>query len=252
MARQEINLGIVPGDKKGDKLRLGGQKINENFTELYDFLTIQQASPVIAAYHLITYEESNQLTGIHVIIPPPGEGFVTELVSMVARVTPMGPPVGGLQVNPDQTLNVSTDGDAQTRDWGFFPRDFIMSQSQAIQRMTPVFSTQIFVNTPVYVCLSGNENPQSGSSQIEFYYLYRTIDTTGNGAPGGGVAAPAQAVHSFINQGMVTVLHNLHKYPTVLALDTTGRELMAEITHESTDQVSIRLNPAASGKIIIS
>ena len=31
MARQVINIGLVPGDKRGDKLRIGGIKINENF-----------------------------------------------------------------------------------------------------------------------------------------------------------------------------------------------------------------------------
>ncbi|HNY02101.1 MAG TPA: hypothetical protein PKG48_05925 [Bacteroidales bacterium] len=139
MARQEINLGIVPGDKRGDKLRVGGKKINENFTELYNSLTNQQTSPVIAGYHLITYEECNQLAGIHVIIPAPGVGKLVEIVSMIARITPMAPPVGGLQIYSTQTLNVTTDGDTETRDWGFFPADFIMSQSQTIQRMTPVF-----------------------------------------------------------------------------------------------------------------
>jgi len=252
MARQEINLGIVPGDKRGDKLRVGGKKINENFIELYNSLTNQQASPVIASYHLITYEECNQLAGIHVIIPAPGVGKLVEIVSMIARITPMAPPVGGLQIYSTQTLNVTTDGDTETRDWGFFPADFIMSQSQSIQRMTPVFSTQLFANTPVYVCLSGGENPKSGSSQIELYYLYRIIDATGNGGTGGGGAAIDQVVQSFINQSEMTIVHNLHKYPSVVVVDTTGRELIAEITHESTDQMIIRLNPAASGKLIYS
>jgi len=252
MARQEINLGIVPGDKRGDKLRVGGKKINENFTELYNSLTNQQASPVIAGYHLITFEECNQLAGIHVIIPAPGVGKLVEIVSMIARITPMAPPVGGLQIYSTQTLNVTTDGDTETRDWGFFPADFIMSQSQTIQRMTPVFSTQLFANTPVYVCLSGGENPKSGSSQIELYYLYRIIDAAGTGGTGGGGAAIDQVVQSFINQSEMTIVHNLHKYPSVVVVDTTGRELIAEITHESTDQMIIRLNPAASGKLIYS
>ena len=250
MARQEINIGIVPDDKRGDKLRVGGKKINENFTELYNFLFNIQSSAVIAGFHLMTYEECNQLTNIHVIIPAPGAGKVIELVSMIARITPMAPPVGGLQIYSYQSLNVTTDGDTETRDWGFFPADFIMSQSQTIQRMTPVFSTQIFANTPVYVCLSGGENPKSGSSQIELFYLYRIIDgTSGSGGGGGGIAID-QVVQSFINQSEITVLHNLHKYPTVVVVDTTGRELVAEITHESTDQMVIRLNPAASGKLI--
>ena len=253
MARQEINIGIVPGDKRGDKLRVGGKKINENFTELYNFLFNVQSSVVIAGFHEITEDESNRLTEINVIIPAPGADKIIELVSLIARITPMPLPIGGLQVYSNQTLNVTTDGDTETRDWGFFPSDFIMSQSQTIQRMTPVFSTQIFENTPVYVCLSGGENPKSGSSKIELFYLYRIIDGTGTGGSGGGGGVSTQQfVQSFINQSEITIQHNLHKYPTVVVMDTTGRELIAEITHESTDQMVIRLIPSASGKIVYS
>jgi len=254
MARQEINIGIVPGDKRGDKLRVGGKKINENFTELYNFLFNIQSSPVIAGTHLITEQECNQLTDIHVIIPAPGDDKVIELISMIAKIMPLPPPIGGLQIYSNQTLNVTTDGDTETQDWGFFPADFIMSQSETIQRMTPVLSTQIFANTPVYVSLSGGENPKSGSAKIQLYYLYRIIDASGTGGSGGGGGGIAidQVVQSFINQSEIIVEHNLHKYPTVAVVDTTGRELIPEITHESTDRMIIRLNPAASGKLIYS
>jgi len=36
MAKQTILLGTTPNDGTGDKLREGGEKINDNFTELYD------------------------------------------------------------------------------------------------------------------------------------------------------------------------------------------------------------------------
>jgi hypothetical protein len=150
MARQEINLGIVPGDKRGDKLRVGGRKINENFTELYNNQTSGQASPVIAAKHVITEDESNRLTEINIIIPAPGAGKFIDLISLIARITPALPPTGGLQIYPSQTLNVTTDGDTETQDWGYFPALFLMSSTETIQRMTPVFSTILFENTPVY------------------------------------------------------------------------------------------------------
>jgi len=35
MARQNISIGAVPGDGNGDKLYIGGDKINDNFIELY-------------------------------------------------------------------------------------------------------------------------------------------------------------------------------------------------------------------------
>ena len=253
MARQEINIGIVPGDKRGDKLRLGGKKINENFTELYNNLFNFPSSPVVAGMHVITEDESNRLTELNTIIPAPGVGKVTELISLIARISPALAPTGGLQVGPAQTLNVTTDGDTETQDWGYFPASFIMSQVMTVQRMTPVFSTVLFENTPVYVCLSGGENPKSGSSKIELFFLYRIIDPAANGTPGGGGSSSSpQVVQSFVNQSEIIVQHNLQKYPTVIVVDTTGRELISEITHESTDQMVIRLNPAASGKIIYS
>ena len=251
MARQEINLGIVPGDHRGDKLRIGGKKINENFVELYN-MSGGQGSPVIAGKHVITEDESNRLTEINVIIPAPGVGKIIDLISLISKITPMPPPIGGLNIYPNQTLNVTTDGDTETQDWGYFPSLFLMSQNIEIKRMTPVFSTQLFENTPVYVCLSGGENPKSGSAQIELFFLYRIIDPAASGGTPGGGNATLQVVQSFVNQSEITVQHNLQKYPTVVVVDTTGRELISEITHESTDLMVIRLNPAASGKIIYS
>ena len=81
--------------------------------------------------------------------------------------------------------------------------------------------------------------------------MYRIIDPAASGTPGGG-SAVVQVVQSIVNQSEITIQHNLQKYPTVVVVDTTGRELITEITHESTDQMVIRLNPAASGKIIYS
>jgi len=248
---QEINLGLVPGDKKGDKLRVGGKKINDNFTELYNSMSSSQSSPVIAGIHVITEDESNRLTEINVIIPAPGAGKFIDLISLIARITPMPPPIGGLQVGTSQTLNVTTDGDTETRDWGYFPAQFLMSSAMTLQRMTPVFSTQLFENTPVYVSLSDGVNPMSGSSKIELFFLYRIIDPASSGGTGGGNST-LQVVQSFTNQSEITVLHDLQKYPSVLVIDTAGRDLLCEITHETIDRMVIRLNPASSGKIIFS
>lgn len=37
MAKQTINIGAAAGDKTGDKLRAGGDKINDNFNEIYGY-----------------------------------------------------------------------------------------------------------------------------------------------------------------------------------------------------------------------
>ena len=36
MAKQIVNIGSSPNDDTGDTIREGGDKINDNFTELYD------------------------------------------------------------------------------------------------------------------------------------------------------------------------------------------------------------------------
>lgn len=36
MAKQVIEIGVVPNDGTGDSVRVGAEKINDNFTELYD------------------------------------------------------------------------------------------------------------------------------------------------------------------------------------------------------------------------
>ena len=42
MAKQTIELGASANDNTGDRVRAGGQKINENFTEVYNFTGWQQ------------------------------------------------------------------------------------------------------------------------------------------------------------------------------------------------------------------
>ncbi|MEI7982030.1 MAG: hypothetical protein WCI71_10280 [Bacteroidota bacterium] len=251
MARQVINIGIVPGDGRGDQLRIGGAKINDNFAELYGSLQILGSTPVMTGMHDITPDESKHLTLVHELIPAPGSGKIIDLISLTATITPSELPVGGLQVNPAQTLNVTTDGDTETQDWGYFPSLFLMSSVKVTKRMTPVFSTFLYDNQPVYVCLSGGVNPPTGSAQIELYYLYRIIDPSGSGGPLDN-GATKQVVQSFTNQTELSIQHNLHKYPTVVVIDSAGRELIPEIVHESTDRMTIRFNPAASGKIIYS
>ena len=46
MAKETINDGIIPNDGQGDNLRLGAQKINSNFDELYNVIFIQSSKKV--------------------------------------------------------------------------------------------------------------------------------------------------------------------------------------------------------------
>jgi len=58
MAQQTINLGTVANDDTGDTLRDGGDKINQNFTELYDALGGNPTESLIIACS----DESTALT----------------------------------------------------------------------------------------------------------------------------------------------------------------------------------------------
>ncbi len=49
MAQQTINIGTVANDGSGDTIRVGGDKINDNFTELYAFKQAIEADPVTAS-----------------------------------------------------------------------------------------------------------------------------------------------------------------------------------------------------------
>lgn len=45
MAQQTINIGAAPNDGTGDDIRTGGDKINDNFTELYTLLADALVDP---------------------------------------------------------------------------------------------------------------------------------------------------------------------------------------------------------------
>lgn len=61
MARQNLNLGTIANDGKGDTLRDAGQKINQNFQELYKSLfgdSIAGNSTLVFGNNIITFEGS--------------------------------------------------------------------------------------------------------------------------------------------------------------------------------------------------
>src|SRR5213592_3725747 len=59
MAQQAINLGAVANDGTGDTFRDGGDKINDNFTELYgDRAVTMTASEALSAGHFVNIHAS--------------------------------------------------------------------------------------------------------------------------------------------------------------------------------------------------
>ena len=50
MAQQIVNIGTIPGDGTGDHLYVGGDKINDNFTELYAAVALNTAKVTNATH----------------------------------------------------------------------------------------------------------------------------------------------------------------------------------------------------------
>jgi len=49
MSKQVIEIGANPNDGSGDELRTGAQKINENFTEIYEAIELLQSEMITAS-----------------------------------------------------------------------------------------------------------------------------------------------------------------------------------------------------------
>ena len=68
MAKQSIGLGTTANDGTGDTLRAGGDKVNDNFTELYNALgngttiAANTGTLVSNAYAIATYQSNTALT----------------------------------------------------------------------------------------------------------------------------------------------------------------------------------------------
>ena len=70
MARQNINIGTVANDGTGDDLRVAMQKVNDNFTELYN------ASPVTAQITISGNQISSNATNANLKLTASGTGVI--------------------------------------------------------------------------------------------------------------------------------------------------------------------------------
>jgi hypothetical protein len=98
MAQQTINLGLVPNDGLGDALRDGGDKINDNFDELYPAVALNTAKVTNANHSgdatgsgALTLATVNAAPGTftNVQITVNGKGLVTAAASGAAATTAM-------------------------------------------------------------------------------------------------------------------------------------------------------------------
>ena len=45
-----------------------------------------------------------------------------------------------------------------------------------------------------------------------------------------------------------SIQHNLHKYPSVILVDSAGTAFFAEVTYDSLDHLTVKINGATKGK----
>jgi hypothetical protein len=115
---------------------------------------------------------------------------------------------------------------------------------------------QVFVGTAAsMVSLSDSGHTHSlldltdtpGSYSTAGYYF-----VVNSGATGMEFLAPVSGRHTetFSSQTQIVVTHNLGEYPVVQVLDSSDIEIVAQITHDSTNQCTVDLSESMSGRIV--
>jgi hypothetical protein len=182
MAQQIINIGAVPGDKTGDTLRTGGQKINANFAELYTkvantFIPAQAGNANRALYTdgaTVTWRDVKTLTNQNfivtldefgaLVVPTHSQytkGYVTSLNPIVDLVSTQA--AGGAGVNWFIPAGVTTTAS---------PNDAINSKAYA--NSAGVWLKATTANNTYSVNLN-----TSGQLSLPSYTLPNSAGTTG-------------------------------------------------------------------------
>jgi len=91
MAKKIINVGITANDTSGDSLRVAGQLINDNFTELYNALGGETGAPLSIV--------SKILAGKGIIVSSPdGDVLITNKIASADEV-------GGIRIGPGISID---------------------------------------------------------------------------------------------------------------------------------------------------
>ena len=84
MAKQTINIGTNQDDGTGDLLRVAFNKVNENFTEIYNELGGASLSSLNFNSNVISTDTTNQ----DIVLSPSGAGEVHWLVCFFSNRVP--------------------------------------------------------------------------------------------------------------------------------------------------------------------
>jgi hypothetical protein len=112
MAQQIVNIGVVANDGTGDSLRVGGDKINDNFTELYALVSALSENPYRGDWAGTTDLPDTGDGGTYTA-GAPGEGNKWRLTGTLV--------IGGNVYPPGTIIEAAMDAPGQTiANWNFY------------------------------------------------------------------------------------------------------------------------------------
>lgn len=169
MAQQTIGLGSAPNDGTGDNIRVAGDKINDNFTELYARGEIFTATVSVSSAQILNSNSSPVQ-----LIASPGAGKFISILSCdvyydynsVAYATNINT---GLRYGSGTAIVASTQASAiinQTSD---------RFQKWLQENTLNVGSTSIYENQGIFFTTFAG-NPTAGNGTLKFYITYVIID----------------------------------------------------------------------------
>jgi len=245
MARQVIETGNAPNDGLGDSVRAAGSKINANFIEVYDDISVAQAD-------IVTLDATLQQLSAN----------VAPLVTLPGTVNALSATVDTIannyvtQADIDTSIGLLTDSDSQTLTFNSGTNELTISDGNTVDLSglsvdLTGYATESFVNTSIQTALSGvsaelvnDSTPQLGAN----------LDTNGNDivAPeddnfaiqvlgsAGVLQLTAQSQVTLSSQGQVTIAGDSDN-------DTTGGLILSS----GGGQLNIVANTAAGGVITV-
>lgn len=103
MSQQILNVGDAANDGKGDKIRVGAEKIAANFAELYAAVLSQ-----VHAYHVYAGDDLAGLPAFRLLELehlPGNVRAVVALLNITQSVSPIGTGVKTIAHGPDSSIN---------------------------------------------------------------------------------------------------------------------------------------------------
>ena len=173
MTKQVVALGSTPDDHTGSSLRVGGDMINDNFTELYAKTALYEGTGIKYITASIDASHGGSFaTGAVIVVPAPGAGKAIKVIDCMLANDPTTPVNAGGQI-----LNVSYGPDGTAQDIGYFPGYYLTLAAAGLGAMVEPTNKykDVFENQAVGVGLSSDADITSGIGVWVIYMWYYEV-----------------------------------------------------------------------------